>query len=125
MGGEDRGGSVTLRFSVDGKEYEVHRELERSKRGGVQQTGNSYIVADGRKQVLSATELRSKVIEILGFNEPQSSRSRSLIFRYAVFTPTGGDEEHTEPAAGREAADPEEGLPHRGLQDSQGQRRIR
>lgn len=42
---------------------------------------------DGKKQLLSPTELKKKILKILNFNEPVNPRSKSVIYRYAVFTP--------------------------------------
>ena len=80
-----RQGSVSLVLDVDGKEYEVHRSLQRKGRG-VQQT-DCYIKGPGGKENLSATELRERVLQLLKFNEPPNPRAQSVIYRYAVFTP--------------------------------------
>jgi exonuclease SbcC len=36
---------------------------------------------------LSAAELKEKILEILGFNEPPNPKAQSVIYRYAIFTP--------------------------------------
>jgi DNA repair protein SbcC/Rad50 len=78
-------GRVSLVFEVNGKEYQVHRGLQRKGRG-VQQT-ECYIKGPEGKAVLSATELRESVLHLLKFNEPPNPRAQSVIYRYAVFTP--------------------------------------
>jgi exonuclease SbcC len=78
-------GFVRLRFLSEGRSYEVHRGLRRRKNSVSQE--NCYIVQDGRKEVLSPSDLKSRIIDILRFNEPSSPRAESLVYRYAVFTP--------------------------------------
>lgn len=78
-------GSVTLKFEVDGQEFEVHRSLER-KRSTVHQ-GEGYIKsAEGIKH-LSASEIKQEILDILTFNEPPDPKAQSVIYRYAVYTP--------------------------------------
>lgn len=78
-------GYVTLRFEVDGKEYEVHRSLVRRGKG-VQQ-GEGYIKSHEGKRHLSPSELKQEVLSILKFNEPPNPKAQSVIYRYAVYTP--------------------------------------
>jgi exonuclease SbcC len=80
-----REGAVSLVFDVDGKEYEVHRGLQR-KGKGVQQV-DCYIKEPGGRSPLSTGELKERVLQLLRFNEPSNSRAQSVIYRYAVFTP--------------------------------------
>jgi exonuclease SbcC len=78
-------GRVALRFEVDGKEYEVHRSLV--KKGRIVQQDECYIDGPNGKAVLSASELKERVLQILGFNEPANPKAQSVIYRYAIFTP--------------------------------------
>jgi exonuclease SbcC len=78
-------GSVTLKFEVDGQEFEVHRSLER-KKSSVQQGEGHIKSADGIKH-LSASEIKPEILDILSFNEPADPKAQSLIYRYAVYTP--------------------------------------
>ena len=78
-------GRVALRFEVDGKEYEVHRSLV--KKGRIAQQDECYIDGPNGKAVLSASELKERVLQILGFNEPANPKAQSVIYRYAIFTP--------------------------------------
>jgi len=78
-------GRVALRFEVDGKEYEVHRSLV--KKGRIAQQDECYVDGPNGKAVLSASELKERVLQILGFNEPSNPRAQSVIYRYAIFTP--------------------------------------
>jgi len=78
-------GRVALRFEVDGKEYEAHRSLV--KKGRIVQQDECYIDGPNGKAVLSASELKERVLQILGFNEPANPKAQSVIYRYAIFTP--------------------------------------
>lgn len=80
-----RQGGVTLIFEADGREYEVHRTLQR-KGKGIQQT-DCYIKGPDGKTPFSATELRERILQVLRFNEPPNPRAQSVIYRYAIFTP--------------------------------------
>lgn len=79
-------GSVTLRFEVDGEEYEVYRSLERRGRS-VHQGADGYLKTKNGVLRLSPSELKERVLEILNFNEPSDPKAKSVIYRYAIFTP--------------------------------------
>ena len=79
-------GGVTLKFSVDGDSYEIKRTLKR-KGASIQSGENSYLKAGDVIELLSSSELKQRVLQILKFNEPADPRSESRIFRYAFFTP--------------------------------------
>jgi DNA repair protein SbcC/Rad50 len=78
-------GSVRVRFSAGGTEYEVGRGLKR--RGDDVLQTDCYIESGGVREPLSASDLKERVISILKFNEPTHPRAQSLVYRYAVFTP--------------------------------------
>ena len=80
-----RNGSVLLEFEVGGKDYKVYRSLEQ-KRSNINQK-DGYIVEEGEKTEYSVTEMKSRILKILSFNEIPRPKTSSLIFRYAVFTP--------------------------------------
>ncbi|MCS7097736.1 MAG: AAA family ATPase [Candidatus Methanomethyliaceae archaeon] len=80
-------GEVELEFEARGKIVKVHRGLVRSrKRGGVTQE-DCWIEMDGRRYVLSPTEMKEMMLNILGYNEPVDPKAKSIIFRYAIYTP--------------------------------------
>ncbi len=81
----EKKGCVTLKFEVEGEEYEVYRCLER--RGKAVQQSEGYIKTKKGIIYLSASEMKDKILEILGFNEPPDPKAQSVIYRYAVFTP--------------------------------------
>ncbi|MEN6330319.1 MAG: SMC family ATPase [Methanobacteriaceae archaeon] len=78
-------GHVLLEFEVDGSQYTAYRSL--SKRKKAIQQDKCHINIDGTEFKLSPTEMKEKILQILNFNEPPNSRAKSLIYRYAVFTP--------------------------------------
>jgi exonuclease SbcC len=78
-------GSVKMVFSTDEGEYTVERGLVRKGRG-VQQTNGVLRTPEGDMN-LSPSELKEKVLEVLGFNEAPDPRAQSWIYRYAVYTP--------------------------------------
>ncbi|ABK77587.1 ATPase involved in DNA repair [Cenarchaeum symbiosum A] len=81
-------GGVRLKFSVGGRSYEVGRYLKRNKKGLVSQDPKrSYLDTGDATESLSPSELKQRVMRILGFNEPESAGAVSRIYRYAVFTP--------------------------------------
>ena len=82
-------GSVRLRFEVDGVQYDIKRQLKRSAGRIGQDKKESYLVCGTVIENLAPSELKERVLEILGFNEPKGPRAASRIFRYAVYTPQG------------------------------------
>ncbi|MDY6985114.1 MAG: AAA family ATPase, partial [Candidatus Thermoplasmatota archaeon] len=77
----EKSGFVEVEIRTAGKDYLFHREIkEGHDKGG-------WIIEDGVKEQLSASELRREGLEILKLREPKSSRSRSYIYEYAIFTP--------------------------------------
>jgi exonuclease SbcC len=81
----ERTGSVQLEFEVSGKQYKAFRLLERKKTSISQKEG--YIVEQGVRTDYSVTEMKTRVLEILNFNECARPKTSSLIYRYAIFTP--------------------------------------
>lgn len=78
-------GKVSLIFEVDGSEYNVVRRLVR-KGAKVQQAEGTLGTREGVSH-LSPSELKERILNILGFNEPSDPKSQSVIYRYAVYTP--------------------------------------
>ncbi len=79
-------GYATLEFEVDGENYEVYRSLKR-KRTNVGQGTDGYLKDKNGKYLLSPTELKGKILDILHFEELENPRAQSVIYRYAVYTP--------------------------------------
>ncbi|MBI2085476.1 MAG: SMC family ATPase [Candidatus Aenigmarchaeota archaeon] len=78
-------GFVELTIDLAGKELTLRRTLEKDN-GKISQV-ECYIILDGTREDYSVTELKSRVLSILGFNEKVHPQASSLIYRYAVFTP--------------------------------------
>jgi len=80
-----REGTVELAFELNGKQYTIGRTLKRTKTSVEQDAG--YCIEGGLRQELTATELKSKVLNLLGYPEDLITKSKSLIYRYTVYTP--------------------------------------
>ncbi|MDG6898826.1 MAG: AAA family ATPase, partial [Nitrososphaerota archaeon] len=78
-------GRVSVTFESGAKEYTIDRKL-RVKGDDVVQD-ECYISTGEEKTRLSPSDLKERVVSILGFNEPTHPRAESLVYRYAVFTP--------------------------------------
>ena len=78
-------GSVELDIKVGKKRVTIKRVLKRGK-GGVQQD-SGYIVIDGEKKHGTAVELKAWILDILQYPKELLSKSKSLIYRYTVYTP--------------------------------------
>ncbi|MEM3434413.1 MAG: AAA family ATPase [Candidatus Methanomethyliaceae archaeon] len=89
-------GEVELTFEIGGREVTVHRSLVRVERGGSRKGGtipggvrqeDCWIEDGGRRYRYSPKEMKEAVLKILGYNEPVDPKAKSIIFRYAVYTP--------------------------------------
>lgn len=80
-----REGLVELAFEIDGKDYVIGRTLKRSKTSVEQDAG--YIVEQGLRREATAIELKTTVLDVLGYPQDLVSKSKSLIYRYTVYTP--------------------------------------
>ncbi len=78
-------GFVEVRLDIDGKDVVARRSLKRSKDAVVQDSG--YLIVDGRKVEGTAVELKSRILELLGYPAELVTKSKSLIYRYTVYTP--------------------------------------
>ena len=78
-------GSVELNFIIDHKNITIKRNLKRGKSDIQQATG--YIIIDGIKTEGTAIELKSKLFDLLGYPKELLTKSKSLIYRYTVYTP--------------------------------------
>jgi exonuclease SbcC len=78
-------GRVSVTFEAGETEYTVDRRLRLRGKDVVQD--ECRITSGGESTRLSPSDLKERVISILGFNEPTHPRAESLVYRYAVFTP--------------------------------------
>ncbi|MFA5796843.1 MAG: SMC family ATPase [Candidatus Woesearchaeota archaeon] len=78
-------GSVTLTFELDGKEISITRRLKKKNDAIMQDFGT--ITSDGSLIDATAVELRSKVLELLGYPQELVTKNPSIIYRYTIYTP--------------------------------------
>ena len=78
-------GEVTLEFTLDGKEIEIRRVLEKKGTTIAQTAG--YITINGTRKDLMSTGLKSTIIDLLGYPRADIKAGKSLIYRYTVYTP--------------------------------------
>ncbi len=78
-------GSVELSFEINGKDYTIGRKLRRNKDSIEQEAG--YIIENGRRREATAVELKTAVLNLLGYPQDMVTKSKSLIYRYTVYTP--------------------------------------
>ncbi|HLD15747.1 MAG TPA: AAA family ATPase [Candidatus Nanoarchaeia archaeon] len=82
--GENKG-SVELHFKIDDKDIVVKRNLKKSSTGIAQDTGS--IIVNNNKKELGAVELKQHVLDLLNYPKELLTKSKSLIYRYTVYTP--------------------------------------
>jgi len=78
-------GSVELSFSIDDKDVVIKRKLKRGKDNVGQVAG--YIIKDGVKKEATPVELKSDIVNLLGYPKELVSKSKNLVYRYTVYTP--------------------------------------
>jgi len=78
-------GSVELAFDIDGKDIIVKRILKRGKKDIQQDSG--YIVINGIKKQGTAIELKTEILNIIGYPRELITKSKNLVYRYTVYTP--------------------------------------
>lgn len=82
---EKKQGSVELKFEIEGKEIIINRNLKRVKNDVKQDSG--YVIVDGRKHDKTPVELKSYILNLLGYPKDLVTKSRDVIYRYTVYTP--------------------------------------
>lgn len=78
-------GRVTLRFGIQDREYLVCRTLKRGASGVTQDTG--YIDAGNGRELLTPSELRARIYELLGYPLQFLAKQRNLLYRFTIYTP--------------------------------------
>lgn len=78
-------GSAELAFEIDGKEYRIHRTLKRTKNTVEQDSG--WILAGGTKTEGTATELKAKILQLLGYPPELLTKAKNYVYRYTIYTP--------------------------------------
>ena len=82
--GENKG-SVLLEFESGGKIYNVFRSLLRRGNKIFQEEG--FLYDNGVRNSYSVSELKSKILNIIGINERSQTKTTSTIYRFAIYTP--------------------------------------
>jgi DNA repair protein SbcC/Rad50 len=77
-------GSVELHLTINNKEIIIKRFLKRSK-NIAQDAG--YVVVDGYKTEGTPIELKSMILDLLGYPDELITKNKSLIYRFTVYTP--------------------------------------
>jgi len=77
-------GEVSLLCEIDGREILLERKLRRNPRGI--ESEYAAISIDGQKQECSVTELKKKVLTILGYPS-EFIKKNNLLYRYTIYTP--------------------------------------
>ncbi len=78
-------GFVQLEFSIDDKDVAIKRTLKRANSSVSQDSG--FIVVNGVKREGTALELKQAILDLLHYPHELLTKSKSLIFRYTVYTP--------------------------------------
>ncbi|MBI4139409.1 AAA family ATPase [Candidatus Woesearchaeota archaeon] len=82
--GCDRG-FVSLEFEINNKSYRIGRFLKRSSQGISQDTG--FIISEGLQEDLSASELKARILTIIGYPQSLATKGKNSLYRYTVYTP--------------------------------------
>lgn len=82
--GEARG-EVEMDFDVGGRSIIIKRGLKRQGSSVAQEAG--YILENGRRTDGTPTELKARVIDILGYPKESLTKSKMPVYRYTVYTP--------------------------------------
>ena len=78
-------GSVELNFTLDDKNIIIKRTLKRQ--GGDVRQDSGFIIINNKKTEATAVELKSKILDLLGYPRELVTKTKSLIYRYTVYTP--------------------------------------
>ncbi len=77
-------GFVELNFTVDDKHVIVRRNIKRVKDSVRQDFG--HIIINNSKMELTPSELKARILELLGYPKELLTKSKALIYRYTVYT---------------------------------------
>jgi len=80
-----KSGSVEMKFELEGREIIIKRVLKRGKESISQEAG--YTIIDGRKKEGTAVELKTDILNLLGYPKQLVSKSKDMVYRYTVYTP--------------------------------------
>jgi DNA repair protein SbcC/Rad50 len=78
-------GSVELNFEIEEKKIIIKRNLK--KIGDDIKQDSGYIIINGLKKEATALELKTIILDFLGFPKDLVSKTKDLVYRYTVYTP--------------------------------------
>ncbi len=85
----ENSGSVELKFLIGSgsnkKTVVVYRELRRSQKSVKQESG--YVMIENHVTEGTPIELKSMILNLLGYPDSLLSKSKDMIYRYTVYTP--------------------------------------
>ncbi len=82
---------VTLEVEIDGKEIIIERTIKKAKNGSITQENNKISI-DQKEEELSTSEMRARMISLLGYPKEFTKKS-DLLYRFTVYTPQEGMKE--------------------------------
>jgi DNA repair protein SbcC/Rad50 len=81
----EKEGEVELSFSLGKDEVTIRRKLKRQQGSVTQDAG--FISINNRRIDGTATELKARMLDLLGYPKELLTKSKSLVYRYTVYTP--------------------------------------
>ncbi len=78
-------GHVELAFKLGENSYAIKRTLVRTKKSVEQDAG--YLLINGVKKDATALELKSHILDLLGYPQELLTKTKNFVFRYTVYTP--------------------------------------
>ncbi|MDD5649881.1 MAG: AAA family ATPase [Candidatus Nanoarchaeia archaeon] len=78
-------GNVELEIELEDKIIIIKRMLKKEGDKIIQDSGS--ITIDGIQQKLTAVEIKQKILELLNYPKELLTKSKSIIYRYTVYTP--------------------------------------
>jgi len=81
----EKSASVELHFKIDNKSIIIKRTIKKSGKDIKQDAG--FIIIDDVKTEGTPVELKSKILELLGYPKDLLTKHKDIIYRYTVYTP--------------------------------------
>ncbi len=78
-------GYAELAFRIGENNYTIKRTLRRTKSSVEQDAG--YLLVNGVKKDATPIELKSHILELLGYPSELLTKSKNFVYRYTVYTP--------------------------------------
>ncbi|MFH1376756.1 MAG: AAA family ATPase [Candidatus Woesearchaeota archaeon] len=78
-------GSVELHFKIENKDIVIKRTLKKDSKSISQAEG--FMLIDDAKQILSAQELKQRILELFNYPKELLTKTKSLIYKYTIYTP--------------------------------------